>query len=107
MSTIRTCTLDELRALLTQEVLLIESLSPTYYAQGHLPGAINVPVYVSDETLESLSPKEVPVVIYCAGATCPNSRQLAERLIKHGYRDLTVFQEGKPAWMEAGLPLEH
>lgn len=49
---------------------LVETLSPEYFAQGHLPGAINLP----PDELEALAPTMLPdkradIVVYCATPT--------------------------------------
>lgn len=49
---------------------LVETLPVEYFAQGHLPGAINLP----PEQLEALAPTLLPdkraeIVVYCATPT--------------------------------------
>ena len=45
------------------------------------------------------------LVVYCSGYGCPDSFDLAMRLLAAGYRDVLVFEGGFPAWQDAGLPV--
>ncbi|NIQ98282.1 MAG: rhodanese-like domain-containing protein, partial [Desulfuromonadales bacterium] len=46
------------------------------------------------------------LVVYCSGYGCPDSFDLAVRLIEDGYRNVRLFEGGLPEWREAGLPVE-
>jgi len=50
--------------------------------------------------------KSTPIVTYCAGPTCPNSRIAAERLAALGYVDVRAYEGGKEEWIGAGLPVD-
>ena len=54
----------------------------------------------------SRSPKDAPIVVYCASDTCMNSHQAAERLAAQGYSNVYVYAGGKKDWQQAGLKLE-
>jgi rhodanese-related sulfurtransferase len=88
-------------------VVVLEALPANYYADGHIPGALNMPLDDVDALAATLVPdRTTPVVTYCTGASCPNSRIAAEHLRKLGYTNVRAFEEGKQGWTEAGLPLE-
>jgi rhodanese-related sulfurtransferase len=102
-------TLQEVRALLATDspTLVLEILAPEQYARAHLPGARNLPLAELDQTAARLAPDpETPLVTYCSGPTCANSRIAARRLVELGYRNVRVFEGGKAAWRDAGLPFE-
>ncbi len=65
-----TITRDELRrAIEGEEVVVVETLGPSYYAQGHLPGAINIPHTQVDELARTLLPdRGAAIVTYWKGA---------------------------------------
>ena len=86
--------------------ILAEILAPQYFAQGHLPGALNLPLEgFAEVALRRLPDKGADIVVYCASTTCRNS-DLAERKLRElGYRSVRVFKGGKAAWTEAGQPL--
>ena len=86
---------------------LVEALPPQYYAEAHIPGALNIPL----DDIEVLAPqllpnKAAPVVTYCASGACENSALAREHLVRLGYRNVREYHEGKKDWIEAGLPVE-
>ncbi|HUR59301.1 MAG TPA: rhodanese-like domain-containing protein [Opitutaceae bacterium] len=88
------------------KLVLLEALPASYFATGHLPGARHLPHDAPDSALGTvLADRDAEIVTYCASTTCPNSHLLAERLIRAGYRNVSVFGPGKAAWLEAGLSL--
>ena len=87
--------------------VLVEALPESYYAAGHLPGAIHLPHDLSDSAVRAVLPdKHAEIVTYCASATCPNSHVLAARLAQFGYDNVAVFADGKAGWRDAGLAFE-
>ena len=99
---------QELRAAIDAgDVVVVEALPASYYAEGHLPGARNLALDDLDRLAGDVIPRtDQPVVTYCTGPTCSNSHQAAERLRALGYTDVRVFAEGKDGWRAAGLPIE-
>jgi rhodanese-related sulfurtransferase len=99
---------DELAAgLAAGRVTVVDALPAAYWAQQHLPGALNI---VEDD-VERLAPEllpdpAAPVVVYCSNAACGNSRAVAERLEQLGYADVRTYADGIQDWIEAGLPVE-
>jgi len=86
--------------------LVAEILGPQYFASGHLPGALNLPLEgFAERALQALPSKAQEVVVYCASATCQNSDIAARKLLSLGYQDVRVFRGGKAAWRDAGHPL--
>lgn len=87
-------------------VVLVEALGPAYFADAHLPGAINIPPDQVDRLAPRLMPDtEAEIVVYCSG-TCQNSEMAARRLEDLGYRRVSVYPDGKEDWVEHGLPVE-
>ncbi|MGC4088866.1 MAG: rhodanese-like domain-containing protein [Polyangiaceae bacterium] len=86
--------------------LLAEILGPSYFAKGHLPGALNLPLEGFSEGAARLLPnKGAEIVVYCASVTCANSHVAARKLVSDGYSNVRVFAGGKAAWVEAGFAL--
>lgn len=99
---------DELHRALTAEEAptLVEALGPAFFADAHLPGAINIPPDQVDRLADSLLPdRYAPIVVYCSG-TCRNSEIAARRLEELGYGSVRVYLGGKEDWVEHGLPVE-
>lgn len=102
-------TRDELQQLMSAPgaPILVEALPREYFAAGHLPGALHLPHDEIEERAGELLPdKRVPIVVYCASASCRNSHTAAARLERLGYDNVSVYQGGKADWEDAGLPLE-
>jgi len=107
---------DELRLLLSLsdsqgkirgKRVVAEVLPAQYFAAGHLPGAVHLPLDGFEARAQELFPdRGATVVVYCASLTCANSDIAARKLVSMGYRRVRVFSGGKAAWREAGLPLE-
>ena len=62
---------------------LVDVRSPGEYADGHLPGAVNVPVGEIGNRLADVGSKEAPVVVYCRSGH--RSRRAAAALREAGY----------------------
>jgi rhodanese-related sulfurtransferase len=78
-----------------------------YFADAHLPGAVNVPPDLTAQLAPLLLPdKTATVVTYCSDETCMNSSVLARRLRELGYTDVVRYPGGKQDWICAGLPIE-
>jgi rhodanese-related sulfurtransferase len=63
---------DELKRKMERndDFLLLETLAPAAYEQGHLPGAVNVPLDKLRELAPDLAPeKDAEIVVYCASPT--------------------------------------
>jgi rhodanese-related sulfurtransferase len=100
---------DELRAGLEGgNLVLVDALPESYYAQQHLPGALNlVADHVEARAAALLPDKDAAIVTYCSNRACPNSGQVAARLEKLGYTNIRTYPDGIQDWVAAGLPTEH
>lgn len=89
------------------DFILIDTLPADVFADGHLPGAINLP---SDDILEQASARlpdrDATLVVYCASATCQRARRSAERLQQLGYSRIFHYEAGKKGWLAKGLPMK-
>ena len=47
-------------------VLIVDVRDATWYAEGHLPGAVNVPLEELPQKLGLLKAAKTPIVTYCA-----------------------------------------
>lgn len=89
-----------------RNLVVIEALPSKYYAQGHLPNAVNMPLEMTDEEIKKLLPDtSSEIITYCSSSTCPNSGKLAERLSSLGYRNVVAFEAGKEGWTKSGFHL--
>jgi rhodanese-related sulfurtransferase len=99
---------EELKAAIASgTVTVVDALGGEYYAKQHLPGAVPLVLADVDAQAPALLPdRDTPIVTYCSNPACPNSGQVAERLIALGYTDVRKYREGIEDWTDAGLPVE-
>ena len=101
--------LEEVQQALADGVLLVDARSPELYAEGHIKGAVSVPLVDIEEYLPrfiSTTSEDQTIIAYCSGFGCPDSFDLGMLLIDEGYTDIRVFEGGYPEWRDAGLPVE-
>jgi rhodanese-related sulfurtransferase len=79
----------------------IDVRSPSEYATGHLPGAINIPLEQIELRVGDLKENE-PLVLICQRGA--RARVAASRLAPCG-REIVVLEGGTQAWIEAGYPV--
>jgi rhodanese-related sulfurtransferase/DNA-binding transcriptional ArsR family regulator len=95
---------DELLDLLRDGlVTVIDVRPPEEYAQGHVGGALNVPLDRLEEGLKGF-PSDREVVAYCRGPWCVLSYEAVARLREAGF-NARRLQDGLPEWRRAGLPV--
>lgn len=100
--------LAEVRELASSGAVLIDARDGALYADGHLPGALSLPLGEIEVQLAGFRQKVETgktLIAYCNGYGCPDSFDLGMRLLKEGYRDVRVFEGGFPEWRDAGLPV--
>lgn len=87
-------------------VFLVDSRPTARYDQAHLPGAHSIPLPVLEKKQAEVLPKDknLMLVFYCGGITCPLSPSSADIAKKLGYVNVRVYNEGEPAWSKANLP---
>jgi rhodanese-related sulfurtransferase len=82
---------------------LLDVREPAEFAQGRLPGAVNVPQADLATRLAEV-PRDRPVLVVCqAGA---RSRRAAQFLAERGYDRVRSVAGGTAAWQAAGHALE-
>ena len=87
----------EFAAVIAEEdVQLIDTRTPEEFAEGHIPGAINIDINSPDfdERISSLD-KSRRVAVYCRGGR--RSKEAAERIIVDGY-EVVELNEGFLSW---------
>jgi rhodanese-related sulfurtransferase len=98
---------DALHGLLVRGgAVLVEASGFAFYADAHLPGALDLPC----DRVRELGPGLLPdpgrlVVVYAGGPASSNATIVARQLVDLGYRRVAVYPGGKQDWIEAGLPV--
>lgn len=92
-----------LERVMRNEVALIDVRPAEEYAQGHIPGAVSVPLSELDRYMRKL-PKKTEVVAYCRGPYCVLAPEAVERLRARGFTARRM-EDGMPEWRLAGMPV--
>lgn len=96
---------EELLKRIRSETVLVLDVRPAdEFVQGHLPGAVNIPLNVLEQGLKSL-PSDCEVVAYCRGPYCVLAFEAVAMLRQRGFQ-ARRFEAGFPEWKAAGLPIQ-
>jgi hydroxyacylglutathione hydrolase len=83
--------------------LVVDVREPWEYRQGHVPGAMLIPLGQLSSRLNDLDP-ERPVAVICASGS--RSQSAAALLGQKGFKTVYNVSGGTGAWMHSGLDLE-
>ncbi len=89
--------------------IFVDARSAEDYREGHIKGAVSLPVGQFEDKLSAFLeryPPDTSIVTYCSGRTCSDSHRLAELLMEMGYEKINVFIDGFPGWEAKGHPVE-
>ncbi|HTB34816.1 MAG TPA: rhodanese-like domain-containing protein [bacterium] len=95
-----------------KDSLFIDARAKSEYDQGHIPGAIPLPLnpdadfnkYFDQYASKIKSAKHL--ITYCHGAGCQLSNKVAQKLWDKGYHNVGSFFGGWPQWNEHQMPVE-
>jgi phage shock protein E len=74
------------------------------YHQGHVPGAVNIPLHELNERMQEI-PQDKPVIVICASG---NRSQDGSMIVAGaGHPQVYNLQGGTMIWMMNGLQLEY
>ncbi|MCC5581468.1 metalloregulator ArsR/SmtB family transcription factor [Microtetraspora sp. AC03309] len=94
-------TADELAGRLADpNTMVIDVRSADSYAEGHLPGAVSLPLEELRDRLDEL-PHDVEIVAYCGGPYCVVSPRAVRLLREHGRR-ARPLEGGITGWRGSG-----
>ena len=86
-------TQEEARRIMEEETgyLIVDVRTPEEYAEGHIPGAVNIPnESIGSTNLSQLPDQKQKLLVYCRSGN--RSKQAAEKLAALGY--LNVYEFG-------------
>lgn len=82
--------------------MLLDVRTPKEYAEGHIKGAVLIPVQVLETRLSEV-PKDKQVYVYCHSGT--RSARASKMLVKHGFNNIENVVGGIVAWKKSGYPV--
>ena len=87
-----------------QDFVLLDVRSPTLYAEGHVPGALNLPHGKITARKMAEWPEGTLFVTYCAGPHCNGADKGALRLAELGL-PVKLMIGGVTGWLDEGFTL--
>jgi rhodanese-related sulfurtransferase len=88
-----------------QERLVLDVRTPEEFANGHVPGTVNVPIAELPSRLGELAAsRDQEVVVYCERG--PRAIAATEILVSAGFAAVQHLKGHMSAWRAAGLPVE-
>ena len=84
--------------------VLVDVRHPDRYAEGHLPGAVNLPIGRLVERNLARWPADTLLVVYCAGPHCNGADRAALALARLG-RPVKKMIGGVTGWLDEGFAL--
>ena len=93
----------------SKQALVVDARSAASFAQGHIAGALALPL--EEARKNPASPfrtkvaKDTVIIAYCNGFSCHDSMELGKLLMAAGYSAVYVFEGGLPEWQDAGYPI--
>ena len=98
---IDTTTVDSLRG--RDDVVILDVREDWEYAEGHIPGAVLLPLGSIPDRLSEI-PQDKTVVAVCRSGN--RSGQATQFLRQQGFDNVHNMEGGMIAWDEAGLPTD-
>lgn len=87
-----------------KDVLVLDVRSTDAFNEGHLPGALNIPLADLKAKFNTL-PKDKTLVTYCSSITCALAPKAALQLAEAGFKVMEMYG-GYSTWTSYGFPVE-
>jgi rhodanese-related sulfurtransferase len=91
--------IEDVKAAIEAGAYVIDVREESEYAEGHIPGAVNIPIRTLAQNLDKV-PTDQPVLVYCASGHRAGMATAALRQL--GYDNVKAFSGGWKAWSSAG-----
>lgn len=91
------------------KTLFVDARDSEVYKEGHVKGAVSLPVDYFHSTGQSFLEKYPPataMIVYCSGRECDDSHTLSGYLKDLGYANVRIMIDGYPGWEKGGYPVE-
>jgi ArsR family transcriptional regulator len=90
----------------TGRITIIDVREAAAYREGHIPGALSIPVSELDARAADLVDTEATIVTYCSCPAEETSMYAATLLRERGFRSVAVLKGGFPEWERRGMGRE-
>jgi rhodanese-related sulfurtransferase len=107
MRAVTRATIDELKTLMTQHaVVIIDVRRPEEFAQGRIPGAININYTDIMGESDRFATEKRTIVTYCACVNETTAARAAIDLAARGVPGVKALKGGWNEWLERGEAIE-
>lgn len=99
---------DAVLLFLSGRAVFLDARSQFEFEQGHIQGAISLPVREFASQFQDVKPKlagKEAVIAYCDGEGCPLGQALAKHLREAGAQNVYVLKNGWTLWQAERLPV--
>lgn len=86
------------------DIIVLDVRPEREYANGHIAGALSIPIEQLAEQVRALR-TDVEIVVYCRGPYCVFADE-AVRLLRRTERRARRLEDGLPEWRSAQLPMK-
>ena len=92
----------------SKRAFFIDARHSFEYNQGHIRGAVNIPVAEFEKKTDILSkiPKDRLIITYCDGVECNSSILTASKLFDAGFTNVKIFFSGWQDWTNSKYPTD-
>lgn len=99
-------------AVENHSAIVLDARDSVFYRRNHIPGALSLARDDFGRAYERISTvldksRDKPIIVYCSGGDCHDSRLVARALLSLGFSPVRVFTGGWTEWKDAHLPKEH
>ena len=84
-------------------VVLVDVRDPGSYEEGHIPGAVNIPLEKIKRRDQKVPNWDQDTVLYCSRDECTTSLQEAEKLAKLSFKN--AYEGGIPNWINGEMSI--
>ena len=91
--------------LFKDKAVWVDARSTKDYENGHITGAISLPLYMFEEKA-SILPKDKDIILYCDGYDCDEAVSAGRYLMENGYKQalIKVYEGGYTEWTQKAYP---
>lgn len=89
-----------------EDFVLVDVLSEDHFEDGHIPGAVNIPLDKVALEAKQRFDQDQEIVVYCKDTDCQASPKAADKLEALGFENVLDYEVGLKGWREAGNEVE-
>ncbi|MBN1105984.1 MAG: cyclic nucleotide-binding domain-containing protein [Deltaproteobacteria bacterium] len=91
------------------EALFVDAMPGDFHEQAHIRGAVNIPLPLFEISyLMNLGEEDKgrKIIVYGRTISRPYDKEVAEKLLLRGHKNVSILEGGLSAWRKKGYPVE-